>query len=273
MPYHCSFVDNVLYGPEDVNEVVADLVGAGVAPFISKDSYTPEDLNSLTAAVVSSGTQLEGCKVSRVSETVVSVAPGIIYFGNGLRLKVTEAHSIIVPENQAVIIYASFDDSTGIAELTYSTLTITKSDNNIPLATISADGTITDVRVFAESKVATLGSNAVYTIPSNKISYYSFDTVPNYKNYRLICKIDLNDINIERYNYLNYLGYSSDYDFELENLYDLKKSEEKNLFANSFASILRDANNIIFIWKRTDDYQYNKTLTFIKYGINSMKLL
>jgi len=39
MAYKCSFVDEVLYGPEDVNEVVGDLVGAGVAPFISKDSF------------------------------------------------------------------------------------------------------------------------------------------------------------------------------------------------------------------------------------------
>lgn len=211
MSYKCSFVDEVLYGPEDVNEVVGDLVGAGVAPFISKDSYNPSDLNSLTADMVISGVQLGGCIVSRVSDAVVSVAPGIIYFGNGLRLKVTEAHSVTVPENEEVTIYARYIPSLGTGELAHTTLTITKDDYNIPLALISADGTIKDAREFAESKITTLGTNSVYIIPDDRITIYEDkDKAPYYNDEKIVAEIDLSDVNLNKFNYLYFMYCDTD---------------------------------------------------------------
>ena len=82
-----SFIDNALYGTEDVNNITKNLVGAGIAPFPTKDTYTAEDLNGLTSALVGSGTSLDGCKCT-VSGTTVTVAPGIIYFSNGVVMTV-----------------------------------------------------------------------------------------------------------------------------------------------------------------------------------------
>lgn len=263
MAYQCSFVDNVNYGPEDVNEVVGDLVGAGVAPFISKDSYKPSDLNSLTAGMVSSGVQLGGCKVSRVSDTVVSVAPGIIYFGNGLRLKVTEEHSITVPKNTAVSIVANYHTSTGEGRLIYTTgAAASKSNTMIPLARISADGTITDAREFAESKIVTLGTNAIYSIPEEKITTYSYvNNSPD--GYYKIAEIDLTGVNLNKFNYLIYkyadCTYTS-YDL-VEGYWNFKEDTEKIFFDKEYGSnlvkITRDFDKMLIYSDK-----YNNTVLY-----------
>ena len=273
MSYTCSFVDEVLYGPEDVNEVVGDLVGAGLAPFISKDSYNPSDLNSLTAEVVSSGVQLNGCKVSRVSETVVSVAPGIIYFGNGMRLKVTEEHLITVPVSTALTIYARYIPSEGTGELTYSTLTITKSDYNISLATISTTGTITDVREFAESKVTTLGTNVVYNIPSNKVTVYDYNQAPSYGDLKVLCKVNLSGVNINRFNCFGFSYWDSSAEYNRVSLWDFKNEETYQPFIYNTCHITRNFSEFIFTWNRDSDYGYRYPYNFVNAGKDSMKLI
>lgn len=267
MAYTSSFIDGTLYGPEDVNEIVGDLVGAGVAPFISKDSYTPSDLNSLTAAAVSSGVQLGGCKVSRVSSAVVEVAPGIIYFGNGLRLKVTAAHSVTVPENTAVTIYAYYISSTGKGEISYSSADITKSDDKIPLALIASDGTITDIREFAEAKVATLGTNAVYAIPEEKVTIYeNYEDAPDYNNYKIVAEIDLSNVNLNRFNYFFYYYYPDGYISGEDNTVDQRmwefKKHKEILFYQSKESGVSAYNSDFYITR-----EFNKFIFYT--GTNS----
>ena len=40
MGFKYSFIDSEVYGTEDVNAITSNLVGAGVAPFLSKESYS-----------------------------------------------------------------------------------------------------------------------------------------------------------------------------------------------------------------------------------------
>ncbi|MBE7024242.1 MAG: hypothetical protein E7412_07250, partial [Ruminococcaceae bacterium] len=86
-----SFLDNVSYGTDDINNITRRLVGAGVAPFPAKDSYSTSDLNLLTEAVAASGVMLDGCKCSLLCNgdtNEISVAQGIVYFDNGATLEV-----------------------------------------------------------------------------------------------------------------------------------------------------------------------------------------
>lgn len=162
-----SFIDNALYGTEDVNNITKNLVGAGIAPFPAKDTYTAEDLNGLTSALAGSGTSLDSCKCT-VSGTTVTVAPGIIYFANGVVMTVDSenggtGHLITVPASTAGYVYAVYSAATQTADIVFGeTLPTSATDYIVQLAAISAAGVLTDKRTPARSKVATLGTNATY---------------------------------------------------------------------------------------------------------------
>lgn len=156
-----SFADNVSYGTEDVNNITARLVGAGIAPFAAKNSYSPSDLNALTAAVTSSGVSPNCCRCTK-SGTAVSVAQGIIYFENGVTMEVdSEGFTVTVPQNTAGYVYAYYNDSLQTADIVF-TAELPQTGYYVLLAEISAAGALTDRRTPARSKVATFGTNAAY---------------------------------------------------------------------------------------------------------------
>ena len=163
-----SFVDNKLYGTDDINNITKNLVGGGVAPFPSKSSYSLSDLNSLTSALVDSGVCHDGLKCS-VSDGAVKVSEGILYFQNGVCLTVDKGgHEVQITPETAGYIAAHFDDSNQTADIIFCAK-LPSSGFNVLLAEISADGTVLDKRTFARSKVGTLGENCMVTfIPSEE---------------------------------------------------------------------------------------------------------
>ena len=99
-----NFVDNKVYGPEDINDITRSLVGAGIAPFLAKDNYNVSDLNLLTSALVETGTSLDGCKCSienvGTEEMSAHVAQGLVFFESGVRLEVdVDGYSVSVTPN------------------------------------------------------------------------------------------------------------------------------------------------------------------------------
>ncbi len=161
-----SFADNIVYGTEDINDITKSLVGAGVAPFVSKDSYNVSDLNAMTAALVSSGVQLNGCMCSvqnkGTQHMAVSVAQGIVFFESGVRLTVDgDGYKVAVSPNTAGFIYAYYNKALQTADILFAE-SLPENGEVVLLAEISAEGEICDKREFAQSKVATLGRNLAY---------------------------------------------------------------------------------------------------------------
>ncbi len=179
MGFTYSFTDNTVYGTEDINDITKSLVGAGVAPFVSKDSYKVSDLNVLTSALVGEGVQLEGCKCTLYNKgtqnMTVTVAQGIVFFENGVRLTVdSDGYAVAVTSNTAGFVYAFYNQALQTADILFS-VSIPENGGYVCLAEISADGEITDKREFARSKVATLGKNAVYNGQMQKIEHYLYE--------------------------------------------------------------------------------------------------
>lgn len=160
MPITYSFTDNVSYGTEDINSIARDLTGAGIAPFPTQDTYSTSDLNAVTEALVASGVSLGGCLCSK-RNNVVSVAQGIIFFENGVRMSVdADGYDIVVPENTQGFIYAYFNALLQIGDIEFAQ-ELPSRDYCVVLAKISSDGTIADKRNYARSKVATFGTNMI----------------------------------------------------------------------------------------------------------------
>lgn len=161
MGLYYSFTDDESYGTEDINNITGELTGAGIAPFPSKNTYSTSDLNGLTAALTGSGTSLDGCKCTYSAEDgTVAVAPGIIFFGNGTKLRVdADGYTLTVTEGAAGYVYAVCNTSVQTAEIKLAAELPTSGDY-VALCELTADGKARDRRVFARSRVATFGKNA-----------------------------------------------------------------------------------------------------------------
>ena len=166
------------YGVDDVNAIVSNLVGAGVAPFPSGDTYDVSELNSLTSALVAEGTSLNGLKVS-FADNKIHIAQGIGYFENGATIVVdADGEELDYNVAETLYVYAEYNQALNTCGF-YTSESKPASSTGIYvliLATIAADGAVTDKRVIAQSKVVTLGRNVfkrLYNIDSGKVNIYA----------------------------------------------------------------------------------------------------
>ena len=159
-----SFVDSVLYGTDDVNDITRRLCGAGIAPFPSKDTYNVSDLNLLTAAVTEQGVSLDGCKCTARTENgenIIGVGQGVVFFQNGAALEVdADGYELRIPISSSGYVYAYFSTALQAGEIRFAELLPTDGFG-VPLAQVRQDNSISDCRSFARSRLATLGKNAV----------------------------------------------------------------------------------------------------------------
>ncbi len=206
-----SFIDNAVYGVDDINDITRSVVGAGVAPFVSKDSYNVSDLNVLTSALVEAGTQLDGCKCSvenaGTTEMTIKVSQGIIFFESGVRMTVDEeGYTIPITPNTAGHVFAHYNPSLQKADIVFGAELPTDGEY-VNLAKISADGKISDKRAFARSKVGTLGENCVvsFTASAENNCRYSGD--------------------LSKFNYVLLLGTIISTSYICYGVFDLKKRE------------------------------------------------
>ncbi len=199
-----SFADNTVYGTEDINDITRSLVGAGVAPFVAKDSYNVSDLNVLTSALVGSGVQLEGCKCTvqnkGTQNMTVKVAQGIVFFEGGVRLTVDSGgYSVAVTPNTAGVIYAYYNQALQTADILFAG-SLPESGEVVWLAEISAQGEISDKREFARAKVATMGRNMsakVNLVKTEHKVYKDSDIISGYKRYA----VAVVDADISKFNF------------------------------------------------------------------------
>lgn len=210
MAINYSFVDGNVYGAEDINDIARSLVGAGVAPFASKDSYNVSDFNNISSALVGAGIQLDGCKCSAKNigtmDMTLTVSQGIVFFESGVRLMVDEEGYIlpIIP-NTAGYIYAHYSPSLQKADILFA-VDLPTDGECVLLANVLENGTVVDRRTFARSKVATMGNNAEYFIDESRITVYeTYAKAPAYsETEKIIAEIDLSGIDITKFNYLIY---------------------------------------------------------------------
>ncbi|MBR5155710.1 MAG: hypothetical protein IKW62_04430 [Clostridia bacterium] len=218
-----SFIDNVAYGPEDINDITRSLTGAGIAPFLSKDSYNVSDLNAMTGALVTSGAELGGCKCavegSGTAEMIVTVAQGIIFFESGVRLTVDrDGYIISVSPDTEGVVYAHYSPSLQKADILFGT-ELPSDGECVELARILTDGTIKDTRTYARSKIATLGKNVTIKKAFEDVTPELIST--ENRNWYIVATID--DVDLSKFEYI--MLSNKDDDFDPFIFYDIKQDK------------------------------------------------
>lgn len=176
MSYKYSFCDNMEYGAEDVNGIVQRLVASGVAdPFADGVAYNASKLNDVNYTVYDPGvvpSSVTTLQVTKQSDGVVSVAPGLAFFANGSTIEVTGAETLSYEQGVKNYVYVKQDLAAQNRNYPACT-TAAPSGDFVLLAEISADGEVTDRRSYARGKVPGYQSNANVCMVVEKS--YTFD--------------------------------------------------------------------------------------------------
>ena len=166
------------YGASDLNDAIANLVGAGIAPFLSKSSYSTADLNDLTKTLVIPGVNFNGLKVSYDVQTqTASIGQGIGYFRNGATVVVdSEGISVsaaLPATGRYIFIYCLYDENLNTCSFLCSPTypETTNGQYTLMLGELNSVGEVKDIRSFARMKVASdaphIRQEFTVTIPSS----------------------------------------------------------------------------------------------------------
>lgn len=153
------FLDNEIYGADDVNAVFSHIVTGGVSTFDGTKSFTGE-INDAMRETLGEGADTynpDSCLVA-YEDGVCRVKSGVCFMPNGMCLEVDSAgFELSVTGGEEYYVYAEYSETENDLSIKASQ---TQSENlSVPLAFINKDGTVEDRRQFASAKVGISSSN------------------------------------------------------------------------------------------------------------------
>lgn len=154
------FMDNAEYSAQDVNHVFSQLMSAGAVIFTDTGDAL-SDFNSANANVTTEGVTLNenSCKIEK-TESGYKICPGACFMPDGSMIEVTEEEEIEVPEGGGYV-YFERDSAKNIISL--KTGNSAENENSVILAFVESNGSVTDKRTFAQSRLSAQGNNISVT--------------------------------------------------------------------------------------------------------------
>ncbi len=154
------FTDNTTYGADDFNAAFSHLISGGVATFSSSASLTAGVTSAISSAVSEGvGTSVPSdCAVVK-SGSNYKVSEGVCFLADGSHIAVdADGYEINATVGVKNYIFAEHDTENNTVDIKSSLSP--GASGTVPLAEISANGTVTDKRVFAYSKIKTSATAA-----------------------------------------------------------------------------------------------------------------
>lgn len=164
MSYKVSFLDNQSVTAQDLNDIGEGMPNVSYQTFQDGTPYGVDDLNDITASLMNPGVAKNYglmCSTS-ISNGVVHINAGRAFFASGATITVDNSGiDLTVPEsNQMQYVYFFYSANGNIAG---AKIAETKAETDtVELATISANGTLTDTRQYAYNKNASILPNQYY---------------------------------------------------------------------------------------------------------------
>lgn len=151
MAYRCSFLDNEVYTAQDVNNVFSCLTSAGVV--FTDTGSSLSDLNTAVAKTVGEGVLADASSCMVVHEDgAYKISPGACFMADGSVI-IFDAKGEEISISEGVKNYVYLERNRPANSIDVVVATAAGGENSVPLAEISEDGTITDTRKYAHSKV------------------------------------------------------------------------------------------------------------------------
>ncbi|MBR2404377.1 MAG: hypothetical protein IKA95_01830 [Clostridia bacterium] len=175
--YTTFFANNKTYGADDINKVFAHLTTQGVSLF--EDTGAPlMDLDTALANMVSTGVQVydvSSCKVTALGNNKFKILKGCCWMPSGACVMFDDAGHTFEPNfatsagDTSTTCYVYLKQGGDEFEGASNDVHVVASgdaptDADLPLATVSTAGAVTDKRKVAVSKVAVPAENPVKTV-------------------------------------------------------------------------------------------------------------
>lgn len=179
MGYRCSFLDNEVYGADDVSEAFSNLISGGVRTVYDGENVT-ETLNELTGEVVTAGTRSYSDLKVTLSGEVITIGEGVGFFNSGVSIKV-DKDGIVLDKGERANGYISIiydaDLNKVLPQITDSIPT-----GDVLLLARFVGESVTDLRSYARSKLSVNSANNYHDFTINLSSFTNFNgTYPGSK--------------------------------------------------------------------------------------------
>jgi len=154
MGYQISFIPNVAYSAEDLNGISGDFIAMPAVDFQDSILYGVDDLNAIRQDVVGKGVLKNyggECACSIVSGNIV-VDSGKVFFSSGVRMIIDASGlSMDYTPGTSGYVWLEYRAALGVVLLRFTE--DEPVDDYVLLATVAANGTVTDAREYCASKL------------------------------------------------------------------------------------------------------------------------
>lgn len=186
MAVEIMFSEDTAYGAKEVNQAFSQLITKGVSLY--QESQTPDLELAAASETVDNNTgklNSNACKVVKTESGEYQILPGTAWMKDGSSITIKDEPYILdvsLGKQQYVYLIQNTLNNTidiRIAE--------TEGESGgVPLAAISADGEISDTRLFAKMKVAPKSANTIVQLETEYIrlnEWKSFQVETNLKDF------------------------------------------------------------------------------------------
>lgn len=177
MGVNTKFLSNASYTADDVNRAFAVLTTQGVSLFVDTGT-TLTDLDTAISNISTSGITQDGlnaCKVVLDGSTY-KVSPGTCICPSGAMITVdSDGYTLNITSGAVNYVYVCHNKITDTVDIIAAD---TAGGNDaVSLATINADGTITDTRTYAKAKIQTNGGNLFTSLSITGLSKNAYKEI------------------------------------------------------------------------------------------------
>lgn len=155
-----EILDNQEVTTDILNNIAVDL-GATAFSGLTANKFGVDELNNITKEIVGKGITQGGnqCR-PYLSGGDLYISTGVIIFSSGAKIRITTPQHVTA--QASTYIYALNDTSRNIAEIV-ATAERPATGDYVMLAYLDENKTLTDLREYAQAKIALLAAPAIYT--------------------------------------------------------------------------------------------------------------
>ncbi len=234
MGYKYSFFDNQLIGADELNKALTYMVaGNGVSPVFNAvdGTYPVSQINDINLNLVAGGVVPASdstCCVTKIADGEVFISPGVAFFDNGTTIEIDSSGEVLnytAGVVNYIYLISSMSEMKAYPACTMEEMTDGADNYYILLAEISAEGAVTDRRIYAKGKVPGVQSTAFAPLVienalvlfeefSDDASYVIYNKLPLGENmYENLLAIGYRKINDDLYwdkGFLCYMKFKTD---------------------------------------------------------------
>lgn len=171
MGYKCSFLDNEIYGADDVSEAFSKIISNGVRVECSNEKVI-SSLNSLTSETVESGTRSYSDLNVTYTDGIFTINSGTGFFASGVSVTV-DADGIRLERRELEKGYISIVYDEDFNKV-LPQITVEKPTGDVLLLAEFDGEKLTDIRQYASTKLAVNSANCYhdFTIEIKRFSNF-----------------------------------------------------------------------------------------------------